>query len=218
MDYSLLLGVAPVKRRSALQRLSKHYASVPVVSSKRSQLFPSKSDAKGYRGSGSFAESASCPTVNDALDSSGPPKKSASLVLMPPHDSTGGSENVTAMPVSAFRTEYGGLQPSNADCETLPIVFHMGIIDILQPYNFRKKVEHALKSITSQGSTISCVDPTTYACRFLEFMEKNITAVEDSGHASRRSPRMLHRTQSSSSAEMTKLSPLEFYGLGARNK
>eukprot|EP00953_Heterococcus_sp_UTEX-ZZ885_P015003 8470-Heterococcus_DN1.PRE.1 len=50
-------------------------------------------------------------------------------------------------------------------------VYFMGIIDVLQEYNARKHAETALKSLTKGKSDISCVDPQTYAHRFLKFME-----------------------------------------------
>jgi len=50
-------------------------------------------------------------------------------------------------------------------------VYFAGVIDILQPYNVRKWSETVFKQL--QGNphlTISCVDPETYADRFIKFM------------------------------------------------
>lgn len=49
------------------------------------------------------------------------------------------------------------------------IVF-FGVIDILQEYNMTKRLEHGLKSIRHDGSTISAVDPKQYSRRFQDFM------------------------------------------------
>ena len=49
-------------------------------------------------------------------------------------------------------------------------VYYFGIIDILQPYNLRKRVEHALKSVIEGEEAMSCVDPDTYASRFQAFL------------------------------------------------
>ncbi|CAA6664931.1 unnamed protein product [Spirodela intermedia] len=52
------------------------------------------------------------------------------------------------------------------------VVLYFGIIDILQGYNARKKVEHALKSLRFDPLTISAVEPKLYAKRFIGFLEK----------------------------------------------
>jgi len=54
--------------------------------------------------------------------------------------------------------------------------YDLGIIDILQVYNMRKKVENAFKtrSVKMGGgdpTTISCVDPRAYGQRFTNFVE-----------------------------------------------
>jgi len=53
-------------------------------------------------------------------------------------------------------------------------IYFMGIIDILQKYNARKKFETAFKSISADVHEISCVDPQAYGRRFLSFMTKVI--------------------------------------------
>ncbi len=50
-------------------------------------------------------------------------------------------------------------------------IYHIGIIDYLQDYNFDKKVENLAKyHIMMKGSGISAVPPPKYAERFLSFM------------------------------------------------
>jgi len=50
-------------------------------------------------------------------------------------------------------------------------IFFLGIIDILQHYNARKWGETIIKkAVGNSSSSISCVDPTTYADRFVNFM------------------------------------------------
>ena len=46
----------------------------------------------------------------------------------------------------------------------------MGVIDIFTEYNARKKVEHALRSVTRDPNTISCKPPGFYADRFYRFV------------------------------------------------
>ena len=50
----------------------------------------------------------------------------------------------------------------------------MGIIDILQSYRFRKKLEHTFKAILWDGDTVSVHRPGFYAHRFLDFMADKV--------------------------------------------
>jgi hypothetical protein len=50
------------------------------------------------------------------------------------------------------------------------IVYHVGIIDILQCYNFRKKVEHVFKISKQKSEELSCVNPVIYSTRFQDFL------------------------------------------------
>ncbi|XP_062025683.1 phosphatidylinositol 4-phosphate 5-kinase 8 [Rosa rugosa] len=56
--------------------------------------------------------------------------------------------------------------------EFYDVVLYMGIIDILQEYNVKKKLEHTYKSLRFDPLTISAVEPTLYAKRFINFLEK----------------------------------------------
>lgn len=56
--------------------------------------------------------------------------------------------------------------------EVYDVVLYMGIIDILQEYNVRKKMEHAYKSLHFDPLAISVVEPKYYAARFIKFLEK----------------------------------------------
>ena len=52
-------------------------------------------------------------------------------------------------------------------------IFYMGIIDILQEYNSRKMVEAQYRLFQASGKAeASCVDPTTYGHRFLDFFDE----------------------------------------------
>ncbi|XP_061365705.1 phosphatidylinositol 4-phosphate 5-kinase 7-like isoform X2 [Gastrolobium bilobum] len=58
--------------------------------------------------------------------------------------------------------------------EVYDVVLYMGIIDILQEYNMKKKIEHAYKSLRFDPMTISVVEPNKYAERFINFLEKKV--------------------------------------------
>ena len=51
-------------------------------------------------------------------------------------------------------------------------IFWTGLIDILQPYNARKRAESFLKGLQTDKDKISSVEPNAYAKRFMNFMEK----------------------------------------------
>lgn len=56
--------------------------------------------------------------------------------------------------------------------EVYDVVVYMGIIDILQEYNTKKKVEHTCKSLQYDPMTISVTEPATYSKRFVNFLHK----------------------------------------------
>ncbi|XP_049850670.1 uncharacterized protein LOC126323721 [Schistocerca gregaria] len=74
---------------------------------------------------------------------------------------------------SKFQEEYGGIPGVNPETGEKEI-YYCGIIDILQRYNGRKKLEHFFKSIPYNPDTISIVEPVYYAKRFLNFISNVI--------------------------------------------
>jgi 1-phosphatidylinositol-4-phosphate 5-kinase len=52
-------------------------------------------------------------------------------------------------------------------------IYYVGIIDILQQYNVRKRGENLMKSITHDSTQISSVHPQLYASRFSKFITEN---------------------------------------------
>ncbi|KAH6823456.1 Phosphatidylinositol-4-phosphate 5-kinase family protein [Perilla frutescens var. hirtella] len=56
--------------------------------------------------------------------------------------------------------------------EVYDVVLYLGIIDILQEYNLKKKLEHACKSLKFDPVSISVVEPKIYSKRFITFLEK----------------------------------------------
>ncbi|KAF9316519.1 Phosphatidylinositol-4-phosphate 5-kinase [Linnemannia elongata] len=69
-----------------------------------------------------------------------------------------------------FYADDGGLLSTNEQNEQGEDLYYLGIIDILTPYNYVKKIEHAWKSLTQDKHAISAVNPREYASRFLSFM------------------------------------------------
>eukprot|EP00873_Tetraselmis_striata_P022195 jgi/Tetstr1/442459/TSEL_003205.t1 len=56
--------------------------------------------------------------------------------------------------------------------EPYDVVLLFGIIDVLQEYDYRKRVEHSWKSLQYNGNEISAVNPSDYSERFQSFMKK----------------------------------------------
>jgi len=50
---------------------------------------------------------------------------------------------------------------TEANGQVYDVVLYLGIIDILQEYNIRKKIEHAYKSIQYNSLSISVVEPNS---------------------------------------------------------
>lgn len=97
---------------------------------------------------------------------------------------TGDKEVDLLLPGTArLQIQLGVNMPSRAEhiprkCDTrmfleaYDVVLYVGIIDILQEYNLRKKIEHAYKSVLFDSMSISAVGPTFYSQRFLQFIRK----------------------------------------------
>jgi len=62
----------------------------------------------------------------------------------------------------------GGIPARTADGERL--LLYVGIIDILQSYQIRKKLEHTFKSVLTDGTQISVTNPSFYSERFQRFL------------------------------------------------
>lgn len=56
--------------------------------------------------------------------------------------------------------------------EVYDVVVYMGVIDILQHYNFKKKAETYLKSLQFDPQSISSVEPKLYAERFISYLKQ----------------------------------------------
>lgn len=69
-------------------------------------------------------------------------------------------------------TPPGGIPAKNEKGERL-LIF-LGIIDILQSYRLKKKLEHTMKSIVIDGDSISVHRPSFYCQRFQDFMSKRV--------------------------------------------
>ncbi|KAL3795348.1 hypothetical protein HJC23_009521 [Cyclotella cryptica] len=56
------------------------------------------------------------------------------------------------------------------------VTYYMGVIDFLQPWTMKKRLERDLKGLAGYDTrAISCVAPSDYAARFLNFIEEHVT-------------------------------------------
>ena len=63
-------------------------------------------------------------------------------------------------------------------------IYHMGLIDFLEPYSYAKNMETAFKTkvLMRKHSQISCVPPNFYKARLMEFFKRQVleTHMQDS--------------------------------------
>eukprot|EP00039_Didymoeca_costata_P020494 m.341450 g.341450 ORF g.341450 m.341450 type:complete len:388 (-) comp20107_c0_seq1:24-1187(-) len=105
--------------------------------------------------------------------------------------------NPSSASIKGFHHYYGNT--SRGQC-----VLFCGIIDILQQYTVKKKAEHAVRSLYYKGGTISVIEPTTYADRFLNFMLLHtVFKEEDRGVLNRESVSRTSRRRNRESSMIT---------------
>jgi len=76
--------------------------------------------------------------------------------------------NLFTIGQSSYQDAGGGIL-SHPD---LKEIYYVGIIDILQKYNSKKKIAHIAKSLRYSKDALSTVGPTHYATRFKDFITK----------------------------------------------
>ncbi|ORZ10074.1 hypothetical protein BCR42DRAFT_333937 [Absidia repens] len=78
-----------------------------------------------------------------------------------------------------FYSDEGGFQATDEMDQPTGMLYFMGIIDILTPYDAKKKTEHMFKSLTQDKAAISSVKPSVYGDRFMGFMAKTLEHNQD---------------------------------------
>ena len=81
-----------------------------------------------------------------------------------------------------FYTDEGGFQASDEMDRPGPTLYFLGIIDILTPYDLKKKSETLFKSLTQDKHAISSVNPSDYGDRFMSFMSRTLAHNDDIPH------------------------------------
>ena len=75
---------------------------------------------------------------------------------------------------SIFSRDEGGMYSRDNNGKRKNCIYFCGIIDILQKYNKRKKVENFLRGLNTDTSTISAVPPHEYSQRMYDFLKDTI--------------------------------------------
>ncbi|XP_055930867.1 phosphatidylinositol 4-phosphate 5-kinase type-1 alpha-like isoform X2 [Argiope bruennichi] len=156
MDYSLLVGVHNVdqaKREKMEQRKREEEANGKISDESESASPVQTSSGKTDT---SLVRSKSINRTRLAAFSTA--MESIQAEVEPPEE----DEDVPP----------GGIPAKNSKGENL--LLFIGIIDILQSYRLKKKLEHTLKSVLHDGDTVSVHRPSFYAQRFLQFMSQTV--------------------------------------------
>ncbi|KZT66258.1 SAICAR synthase-like protein [Daedalea quercina L-15889] len=155
MDYSLLVGVHNMRRgnkdnvrSNTLKVFSPH---VPVIRRKPTHVKgPGSPDAVAMR---------------RIMRESDPKRLGSATLRLPEEDTTVERQHFL------FYQNEGGLRATDEQNDNMDLIYYLGVIDILTPYNTKKKVEHFWKGLSADKHKISPVPPREYGDRFFSFMK-----------------------------------------------
>ncbi|KAF6203852.1 hypothetical protein GE061_002187 [Apolygus lucorum] len=174
MDYSLLVGVhnldqesretragkPPDSRRGSLTRVLPNCCACPEEGS-----FPSRRFNLNF--------SIDSDTEQQTSDKGLQRNRSINRHKLVAHSTAMESIQAESQPIDhQGDVPPGGIPARNAKGERL--LLYLGIIDILQSYRLKKKLEHTWKSILHDGDSVSVHRPGFYAQRFQEFMANKV--------------------------------------------
>ncbi|KAL3538555.1 hypothetical protein ACH5RR_001921 [Cinchona calisaya] len=181
IDYSLLLGLhfrAPEHLKALLE---------PPASLHKPESTQATADGKNSQGELSIPPRGLLLVTHEPNSVSiepGPHIRGSTLRAM----SVGDKEVDLLLPGTArLRVQLGVNMPAQANhkllqdkadsaevelFEVYDVVLYLGIIDILQQYNMRKKLERTYKSLQFDPISISVTEPKVYSTRFINFLEK----------------------------------------------
>ncbi|OLY80842.1 Phosphatidylinositol 4-phosphate 5-kinase its3 [Smittium mucronatum] len=109
--------------------------------------------------------------TNEASDSQ--PKNVSALEILHEENADAPSHNLVDLE--------GGIIATDSQNNELGFIYYLGVIDILTPYNSKKRAEHFFKSLWySPNEQISAVNPKRYATRFLRFIYDQFDRSPDS--------------------------------------
>lgn len=153
MDYSLLIGMHNISKKSNVE-----------ASSPKNPDEPSTSNG----------------TVPSNIRGEGPPSNLSKTKKRHLYHTTVMESIDRQLTSEEIIHQTSGGIPAKSDKGDDVILF-IGIIDILQSYKMMKKIEHTFKSVFFDSDTISVHRPDFYANRFLTFMKKTVFCKNELG-------------------------------------
>ncbi|XP_011202101.2 phosphatidylinositol 4-phosphate 5-kinase type-1 alpha [Bactrocera dorsalis] len=163
MDYSLLVGVHNLDQASKEKKSESKKSKAPIA---EDSDFEDNPDGDGEAAGGSEGrDRESSVSMNR--------NKSANRQRLVAHSTAMESIQAESEPIDdEDDVPPGGIPARSEKGERL--LLYIGIIDILQSYRLKKKLEHTFKSIIHDGDTVSVCRPSFYAQRFQTFMAKTV--------------------------------------------
>ncbi|XP_070178757.1 phosphatidylinositol 4-phosphate 5-kinase type-1 alpha-like isoform X3 [Littorina saxatilis] len=154
MDYSLLIGVYNLDVAAREKNNSRQYSTTSENSTAEAAMGPGDGKPPGAvslsRGKSFKARIGQYSTPMESIQAN--------------TDLTDKTEDEDVPP--------GGIPARNAKGERL--LLYLGIIDILQSFRLKKRLEHTMKAMVIDGDSISVHRPSFYAQRFLHFMATRV--------------------------------------------
>ncbi|XP_065190959.1 phosphatidylinositol 4-phosphate 5-kinase type-1 alpha-like [Sycon ciliatum] len=192
MDYSMLLGVHNIdeelrckkaKGTELAQENMDTLDETPDITSAEESEPTGTSEASGKNTLDVTQPGASTPSTKRHLDrklsapaSAVSRRKEFSLIAS-------NDDSPTRYGDVTYDVPPGGIPAQNSNGDRL--LLFIGIIDVLQSYELRKKMEHSVKSLMADGDTVSVHRPSFYATRFRSFMTDSIFKCDVSKRRSR---------------------------------
>jgi len=161
MDYSLLLGIHDHRRQQNQQNIRRLTNTLTEggfqAVEKRDSLSMSFTDSQRSGEESAFMPTETCSRFRQDYGGI------RSYIPRHPINSHEAEESI-----NLFSNNYRGQSFGNLPVAT----YYIGVVDILQEYNMRKKLEHFWKVIICRENAegISVVDPIKYRERFLKFI------------------------------------------------
>ncbi|BFZ26080.1 hypothetical protein BsWGS_29117 [Bradybaena similaris] len=155
MDYSLLVGIY----------------NLDLVKKEKMSQNTSSEMSGGYDTGGPHAVDGHAPTGHTSLQR-GKSFKTRIGQYSTPMESIQGNAELPEDLLEDADVPPGGIPARNAKGERL--LLYLGIIDILQSFRLKKRLEHTVKSMVIDGDTISVHRPSYYAQRFLQYHAQRV--------------------------------------------